>query len=283
MRSDDPAPNRGGSRNFTETQQFLEYTFGPEKSGTINTFAIMKSGMKRVDSTGRSGPIPSAKAQKRLDDYKALVPDETSHELDGKALYTIGRGMAHGRVPIGDGAVEKTAVLRHAKSRRVIPVSPDRYEQVRKENDQLKENNEILHEENSIHRELLMKMFEQTGTEPPPELLQRLANIDARRQQATRSSHGYDGTCDNLDLEDATDDDHTWCGSEDDLECDDDGHFEGDSDDGFEGNGEDSSSLQDDGDDTCDEDCYSDHVSGDPTSSREMNMPTDGSGTRATN
>jgi hypothetical protein len=43
-----------------------EYTFGPKKSGTINTYAVMKSGMKRVDSTGRSGPIPSAKAQKRL-------------------------------------------------------------------------------------------------------------------------------------------------------------------------------------------------------------------------
>jgi hypothetical protein len=26
--------------------------------------------------------------------------------------------MAHGRVPIGDGVVEKVAVLRHAKSRR---------------------------------------------------------------------------------------------------------------------------------------------------------------------
>jgi hypothetical protein len=64
--------------------------------------------------------------------------------------------MAHGRVPIGDGAVEKVAVLRHAKSRRVLPVSPDKYEQVRKENVQLKENNEILLEQNSIHRELIM-------------------------------------------------------------------------------------------------------------------------------
>jgi hypothetical protein len=118
--------------------------------------------------------------------------------------------MAHGRVPICDGAVEKGVVLRHAKSTRVIPISPDKYEQVRKENVELKENNEMLLEENSIHRELLMvitfpllvcvsllnacmhlylnafqlqNMFEQTGTQPPPELLQRLANIDARRHQ----------------------------------------------------------------------------------------------------
>jgi hypothetical protein len=74
----------------------------------------------------------------------------------------------------------------------------------------LKENNEMLLEENSIRRELLMvitflllvcvsllnacmhlyfnafqlqNMFEQTGTQPPPELIQRLANIDARRHQ----------------------------------------------------------------------------------------------------
>lgn len=118
--------------------------------------------------------------------------------------------MTHGRVPIGDGAVEKAAVLRHANLRRVIPISPDKYEQVKKENIQLKENNELLLEENSIHRDLLMvitfpllvcisllygsmylymnafqlqNMFEQMGTEPPPELLQRLANIDARRHQ----------------------------------------------------------------------------------------------------
>jgi hypothetical protein len=41
--------------------------------------------------------------------------------------------------------------------------------------------------------------------------------------------------------------------------------------------------LEEDGDDTRDEDHYSDHVSGGPKGSREINMPTDGSGTRATN
>jgi hypothetical protein len=85
-----------------------------------------------------------------------LVADETSQQFDGKALYTIGRGMAHGRVPIGDGAVQKAAVLRHANSRRVMPISTDKYEQVKKENIQLKENNELLLEENSVHRDLLM-------------------------------------------------------------------------------------------------------------------------------
>lgn len=94
--------------------------------------------------------------------------------------------------------------------------------------------------------------------------------------QATGSSHGYDGTYNNPNLEDDDDDDHTWCGSDnnDDLECD--GHFE-ESDDSLEGSG--------DEDDTCDsdEDNYSDHESSGPTSSREINVPTHGSGTRATN
>jgi hypothetical protein len=64
--------------------------------------------------------------------------------------------MAHGRVPIGDGAVKKAVVLRHANSRRVMPISPDKYEQVKKGNIQLKENNEVMLEENSVHRDLLM-------------------------------------------------------------------------------------------------------------------------------
>jgi hypothetical protein len=37
-----------------------------------------------------------------------------------------------------------------------MPISPDKHEQVKKENIQLKENNELLLEENSVHRDLLM-------------------------------------------------------------------------------------------------------------------------------
>jgi hypothetical protein len=68
----------------------------------------------------------------------------------------MGRGMAHGRVPIGDGAIEKAAVLVHAPSRAVKPTNPNRYQSVLKENDQLKETNEMLVEENSVNRELVM-------------------------------------------------------------------------------------------------------------------------------
>jgi hypothetical protein len=58
--------------------------------------------------------------------------------------------MTHGRVPIGDGTVKKAAVLRHSNSRIVMPISPGKHEQVKKENIQLKENNELLLEENSV-------------------------------------------------------------------------------------------------------------------------------------
>ncbi|KAF0888514.1 hypothetical protein E2562_014734 [Oryza meyeriana var. granulata] len=66
VKSEDVAQNRGGSRPWGQTQQLLEYKFGPDKAGTLNTYAVMKSAFKKVDNTGRSAPIPSRRAQKRL-------------------------------------------------------------------------------------------------------------------------------------------------------------------------------------------------------------------------
>lgn len=37
--------------------------FGPESGTNMNTFSVMKSGMKNVDETGRPGAISSRKAQ----------------------------------------------------------------------------------------------------------------------------------------------------------------------------------------------------------------------------
>ncbi|XP_066364564.1 uncharacterized protein [Miscanthus floridulus] len=145
----------------------------------------MKTGFKTIDNTGRAGPIPSQKAQKRLDDYRQLVSYENSQELDGKALHIVGNGMKHGRVPIGDGAVDKAIVLIHSKSVGFKPINPTDYDRVLKENEQLKETNGILFEENSVNRALIMTMYSDFGREPPAELLRRLESIDARRQ------HGY--------------------------------------------------------------------------------------------
>jgi hypothetical protein len=90
------------------------------------------------------------------DDYKALAPDENSKVFDGKALYTMGRGMPHGRVLMGNGVVNKASVLVHGKSTLVMPPNHDEYQSVIAENEQLKETNELLTEENGVHRELLM-------------------------------------------------------------------------------------------------------------------------------
>ena len=73
----------------------------------------------------------------------AVAPDVNSQEH-----CTLGRGMKHGRVPIGDGAVDKAIVLAHSKSVSVRPPDPDHYESVLQENAQLKTNNDILVEEN---------------------------------------------------------------------------------------------------------------------------------------
>lgn len=71
LNSNYTAQNHGGSRPFIETQRELAAKFGPEKPTPLNVYAVMKSGMKSVDSTGSSGAIRSRKAQKRLDDYIA--------------------------------------------------------------------------------------------------------------------------------------------------------------------------------------------------------------------
>jgi hypothetical protein len=90
------------------------------------------------------------------DDYKALAPYENSKVFDGKTLYTMGRGMPHGRVLMGNGAVNKASVLVHHKSTSVMPPNHDEYQSVIAENEQLKETNELLAEENGVHCELLM-------------------------------------------------------------------------------------------------------------------------------
>jgi len=79
--------------------------------------------------------------------------------LDGKALHIVGNGMKHGRVPIGDGAVDKSIVLIHSKSVGFKPINPTDYDRVLKENEQLKETNGILFEENSVNRALIMVIF----------------------------------------------------------------------------------------------------------------------------
>ena len=64
--------------------------------------------------------------------------------------------MKHGRVPIGDGAVDKADVLIHSKSVPFKPINPADYEKVLKENEQLKETNGILIEQINVNHALIM-------------------------------------------------------------------------------------------------------------------------------
>ena len=50
-------------------------------------------------------------------------------------------------------------VLVHGKTLPFKPINPDDYERVLKENEQLKQTNEILLDENSVNRALIMVLF----------------------------------------------------------------------------------------------------------------------------
>nr|TKW09465.1 hypothetical protein SEVIR_6G103100v2 [Setaria viridis] len=178
------------SRNFSKAQQLLEHSFSPEKSGTLNTYTVMKSGFKTVDSTGRDVPIPSQKAKKCLDDYIELVSNENSQELDGKALHIVGNGMKHGHVPIGDGAVDKAIVLVHSKSVGFKPINPTDYDRVLKENEQLKETNGILFEENSVNRALIMTVGSPHGCSHSVDNRRNGENIDERDDDGNNFHEG---------------------------------------------------------------------------------------------
>jgi hypothetical protein len=99
---------------------------------------------------------------------RAQLP-ENSKDLDVQALYVMEREMAHGRVPIGDGCVDKQALALTAKSHRSSARTTayqnmvDEYEQLKERNEalertnkKLNENNDILIEENGVNRELML-------------------------------------------------------------------------------------------------------------------------------
>ncbi|XP_021309309.1 uncharacterized protein LOC8078550 [Sorghum bicolor] len=116
----DFAQNRGGSRPYAQTKQYLGKTYGPEAATDMNTFCSMKSGVKNCDSNGNSGPIPSQKTKQRIDDYyttlEAEHPDDfeqlrSDGQLDPVVVFkSSGCGLAHGRLPIANSAIRKSEI-----------------------------------------------------------------------------------------------------------------------------------------------------------------------------
>uniref|UniRef100_A0A0A9HPT1 Uncharacterized protein n=1 Tax=Arundo donax TaxID=35708 RepID=A0A0A9HPT1_ARUDO len=131
--------------DHSQAQQVLGAIFGPEKATPLNTYAMMKSGIKSVDSNGSSGPISSRTAQKCMDDYIAGVKrarrvvhledddgdndemeeeeqdQEQEKELNAHVLYNVSGGTPHGRLAIVNGAVRAADVRAAAKETNVQP------------------------------------------------------------------------------------------------------------------------------------------------------------------
>ncbi|CAN6182328.1 unnamed protein product [Urochloa humidicola] len=145
-------------------------------------------------------------------------------------------GMRHGRLPIADGAVDKENVKAVAKSNRLNSTTNVAYLSVIDENEQLKEmcqqlqesnsklqqTNEILTEENTVGRDLSLRLYEQLNKEVPADLLARLASLENRRNKITCSSRA--GSCqDDMHSQDdmRTDSDDDDYDVEDEESCDD--------------------------------------------------------------
>ncbi|TVU40773.1 hypothetical protein EJB05_14250 [Eragrostis curvula] len=198
---DDFTQNRGGSRSHSQTKQYLAKQYGPEAATDINTYCCMKSGLKNCDSTGKSGPIISDKAQKRVDDYfhtlEAEHPDDCEQRksdgnMDVNVLYKSGHGLRHGRVPIANGAVRKSEIIAAARENSASTRTQGNsmsYQQLQRRNAQLEQGVQI----SLVLGKHMQALYDKLGMEVPAEIvaIQELqANIcSGTSQQGTQSSH----------------------------------------------------------------------------------------------
>uniref|UniRef100_J3MF41 Uncharacterized protein n=1 Tax=Oryza brachyantha TaxID=4533 RepID=J3MF41_ORYBR len=154
--------------------EFWEHDFGPEKTTGLNTFVVMKSGAKNMDSSGSHGPINNSKAEQIMADYSAITALETQedlggNELDPKALYTICNGLPHGRLHIGNDAVSKAAVIAAGKERIPRPSTSSSNQNLRNQNLQLMHENAQLQRRLQSNSRMFKFIFDKMGVEPPSE------------------------------------------------------------------------------------------------------------------
>jgi len=138
----------------------------------MNTYAVMKSGMKNLDENGCSGAISSEKAQKRLDAYcdglkQAHPEDWQAIDLDESVLYNTSGGMPHGRLSIATGAVKKAHIISAARATNLKPSSSVAYRNVIQENQQLRHTNEILTRKTEMHDQMFRMIFAEMGRDLP--------------------------------------------------------------------------------------------------------------------
>ncbi|KAG0522218.1 hypothetical protein BDA96_07G017800 [Sorghum bicolor] len=223
LSSDDIAQNRGGSRPFGETRQLLGEKFGPESATDMNTFKVMKCGMKNVDDTGRPGTISNRKAQKIVDEYtaksQAAHPEGLEQqELDGKILYDLSGALRHGRVAIANGAVKLADVRAAAKRKNPASSNVASYRRMAKDNRNLRHANRCLQERlnqmGELNNDLILDLYRKLDQEVPENHKRRLAALQAKL--STSSSHvdeDLDG--EDMDGEDEEDMDGSYMEGED--------------------------------------------------------------------
>ena len=155
----------------------------------MNTYAVMKSGMKNLDENGNSGAISSQKAQKRLvcsfsypffcvslsfmfdmsllllfqDDYstgmKVAYPENWQDiDLDERVLYNTSGGMPHGRVASAAGVVKNAVVRSAARATQRPPSMAPANRNAIQENEQLRRANESLKRKTEMHDQLFKVM-----------------------------------------------------------------------------------------------------------------------------
>lgn len=169
--SDEVAQNKGGSRNFIRTKSFIAKTFGPEQATSINTYKLMKVGLKKYKETGSSSSIENPKAKKRLDDYydglkEAYPEDWQERDLDPKVIYSIGGGLPHGRLAIGDSAIKKSEVRAIAKQHNIRPANSLSYQDLLKRHQQLEKRCKTV----GVVAKHLKFLYAQSGLPVPEDL-----------------------------------------------------------------------------------------------------------------
>ncbi|CAD6224913.1 unnamed protein product [Miscanthus lutarioriparius] len=93
----------------------------------INAFSCMKAGLKNCDANGNAGPIPE-RVKKLVDDYNEALQEKypenwQEQPFDGQIAYDIGGGLPHGRLAIGNGAVNMVTIIDAAKASGTRPAT----------------------------------------------------------------------------------------------------------------------------------------------------------------
>ncbi|KAG2639670.1 hypothetical protein PVAP13_2KG022016 [Panicum virgatum] len=198
----DFAQNRGGSRPYGQTKRYLAKKYGPEAASDINTYCCLKSGVNNCDDNGKSVPIPTEKAQRCVDDFfatlEALHPDDyeqrkSEGKLDADVLYSSGNGLAHGRVPIANGAIRKCDMKKSGRtSNSTRQPSSASYQYLVRRNAHLEKGYQIglvlIKQMPDFYAKLNMPILEEIAS------ILREANTCAQSsEQVSQSSHAENG------------------------------------------------------------------------------------------